>query len=127
MVPEEAEMVRLVYRLYADGMKIEHIRKAVEAAGYSSCRGKISHKFISRMLDDERYSGRRTLAARYSGTGKDEVIENDHEAIIDPELFAKVRELREISWKKQARRLATNKAKREAEHGKNGNSTAADD
>lgn len=127
VVPEEAEMVRLVYRLYADGMKIEHIRKAVEAAGYSSCRGKISHKFISRMLDDERYSGRRTLAARYSGTGKDEVIENDHEAIIDPELFAKVRELREISWKKQARRLATNKAKREAEHGKNGNSTAADD
>ena len=73
------------------------------------------------------YSGRRTLAARYSGTGKDEVIENDHDAIIDPELFAKVQELREISWKKQARRLATNKAKREAEHGKNSNSTAADD
>jgi DNA invertase Pin-like site-specific DNA recombinase len=127
VVPDEAEMVRLVYRLYADGMKIEHIRKEVEAAGYASFRGKVSHKFISRMLDDERYSGRRTLAARYSGTGKDEAIENDHDAIIDPELFAKVQELREISWKKQARRLATNKAKREAEHGKNSNSIAADD
>ena len=101
--------------------------KEVKAAGFASFRGKVSHRFITRMLDDERYIGRRTLAARYSGTGKDEVIENDHEAIIDPELFAKVRELREISWKKQARRLATNKAKREAEHGKNGNSTAADD
>ena len=99
----------------------------MEAAGYASFRGKVSHKFISRMLDDERYSGRRTLAARYSGTGKDEVIENDHDAIIDPELFAKVQELREISWKKQARRLATNKAKREERYGKNSNGTAGDD
>ena len=58
VVPDEAEMVRLVYRLYADGMKIEHIRKEVEAAGYASFRGKVSHKFISRMLDDERYPAR---------------------------------------------------------------------
>ena len=107
VVPEEAEMVRLVFHLYAEGMKIEHIRKEVEAAGYASFRGKVSHKFITRMLDDERYIGRRTLAARYSGTGKDEVIENDHESIIDPELFAKVQALRKISWQKQARRLAT--------------------
>lgn len=127
VVPEEAEMVRLVYRLYAEGMKITAIRKEIEAAGYASFRGKVSHRFITRMLDDERYSGRRTLDARYSGTGKDEVIENDHEAIIDPELFARVQELRAISWQKQAKRLATNKAKWEAEHGKDSNSTAADD
>lgn len=127
IVPEEAEMIRLVYRLYAQGMKITYIRKEVEAAGYASFRGKVSHRFITRMLDDERYSGRRTLAARFSGTGKDEIIENDHDAIIDPELFAKVQELRAISWQKQARRLATNKAKWEAEHGKNGNGAAADD
>ena len=31
VIPEEAEMVRMVYRLYAEGMKIEHIRKEVEA------------------------------------------------------------------------------------------------
>lgn len=126
IVPEEAEMVRLVYRLYAYGMNITAIRKEVEAAGYASFRGKVSHRFITRMLDDERYSGRRTLAARYSGTGKDEVIENDHDAIIDPELFARVQKLRKISWKKQEKRLATNRAKWEAEHGKNGNSPAAD-
>ena len=123
VVPEEAEMVRLVFHLYAEGMKIEHIRKEVEAAGYASFRGKVSHKFITRMLDDERYIGRRTLAARYSGTGKDEVIENDHEAIIDPELFAKVQALRKISWQKQARRLAT----WEERYGKNSNGTAGDD
>lgn len=123
VVPEEAEMVRLVYRLYAEGMKITAIRKEVEAAGYASFRGKVSHRFITRMLDDERYSGRRTLDARYSGTGKDEVIENDHEAIIDPELYARVQELRAISWQKQARRLAT----WEERYGKNSNGTAADD
>ena len=120
-VPKQNEvpMVRMVFELYAEGLKIERIREKVEAAGYSSFRGKVSHRFITRMLDDERYSGRRTVNG--------EVIENDHEAIIDPELFARVQELRAISWQKQARRLATNKAKREAEHGKNSDGPAADD
>ncbi len=119
IVPEEAEMVRMVYRLYAEGMKITAIREKVEAAGYASFRGKVSHRFITRMLDDERYSGRRTVNG--------EVIENDHEAIIDPDLYEKVQALRAISWKKQERRLATNKAKREAMYGKNSDSPAADD
>lgn len=119
VIPEEAEMVRMVYRLYAEGMKIEHIRKEVEAAGYASFRGKVSHRFITRMLDDERYIGRRTVNG--------EVIENDHDAIIDPELYARVQALREISWKKQAKRLATNRAKWEETHGKNSDSPAADD
>ncbi len=123
VVPEEADMVKLVYRLYADGLSITDIRAEVEDAGYASARGKVSHKFIMRMLDDERYSGRRTLAGRYSGTGRDEVVENDHEAIIEPELFARVRELREISWQKQARRLATLGER----YGKNSNDTAGDD
>ena len=119
VIPEEAEMVRMVFRLYAEGMKIEHIRKEVETAGYASFRGKVSHRFITRMLDDERYSGRRTVNG--------EVIENDHDAIIDPELYARVQALREISWKKQAKRLATNRAKWEETHGKNSDSPAADD
>lgn len=119
VIPEEVEMVRMVYRLYAEGMKIEHIRKEVEAAGYASFRGKVSHRFITRMLDDERYIGRRKV------NGK--VIENDHNAIIDPELYARVQALREISWKKQAKRLATNRAKWEETHGKNSDSPAADD
>lgn len=78
-------MVRIVCELYADGMKIERIREAVEAAGYSSFRGKVSHRFITRMLDDERYSGRRTVNG--------EIIENDHEAIIVPEQFALVQDI----------------------------------
>lgn len=94
----------MVFRLYAEGNTIEDIRRQVEAAGYRSYRGKVSHRFISRMLDDERYIGKRTLSARFSETGKDEVIENDHEAIIGPELFEKVRELRKISWQKQQRK-----------------------
>ena len=88
-------------------------------AGYASFRGKVSHRFITRMLDDERYSGRRTVNG--------EVIENDHEAIIDPELYARVQALREISWKKQAKRLATNRVKWEETHGKNSDGPAADD
>ncbi len=77
IVPKEAEMVRMVYQLYAEGMNITDIQKEVQSAGYTSYRGKVSHRFIARMLDDERYSGSRTLKARYSGTGKDEMIENE--------------------------------------------------
>lgn len=126
VVPEEAEMVRLVFRLYADGMTISDIHRRLEADGYRSYRGKMSNKFVTRMLDDDRYIGRRTLKAHYSGTGKEEVIENDHEAIIEPELFEKVQKLRAISWQKQQRRLATNRAKKEAANGKNNHSPAAD-
>lgn len=123
IVPEEAEMVRLVFRLYADGMTLSDIRRRLEADGYHSYRGKVSNKFVSRMLDDERYIGRRTLKAHFSGTGRDEVIENDHEPIIDMELFAQVQELRAVSWQKQQKRLATNKAKKEAANGDNNENT----
>ncbi len=46
------------------------------------------------MLDDERYTGRRILPARYSGTGREEVRTDDHEAIIPQELFDKVKNRR---------------------------------
>lgn len=127
VIPKEAEMVHHVFGLYASGMTLSDIRRTLDREGYRSRLGKLSNKFISRMLDDERYSGRRTLKAHYSGTGKEETIENDHEAIIEPELFAKVQKLRKISWQKQAGRLATVCAKKEAANGKNSDSPAADD
>ena len=87
IVPAEAEMVRMVFRLYGEGNSIQSVCKAVSAAGYHSFRGKVSSRFVSRMLDDERYTGRRIAAARYSGTGREEIIPDDHEAIIAPDLF----------------------------------------
>ncbi len=92
VVPKEAEIVRLVYNLYAEGLTITDIRKKVMAAGYTSSRGKVSHRYIARMLDDDRYSGRRVE----DGV----VIENAHETIIDQNLYNQVRELRDISKKK---------------------------
>ena len=94
IVPEEAEMVRMVFRLYLEGNSLARICQEVAAAGYTSFRGKVSTKFISRMLDDERYTGRRILPARYSGTGREEVRADDHEAIIPQELFDKVKNRR---------------------------------
>ena len=80
-------MVRMVFRLYEEGNSVQAVCKAVSAAGYRSFRGKVSSRFVARMLDDERYTGRRTVAARYSGTGREETIPDDHEAIIDPDLY----------------------------------------
>lgn len=97
-------------------MKMPKCTRGVRHRWY---RGKVSHRFITRMLDDERYIGRRPVNG--------EVIENDHDAIIDPELYARVQALREISWEKQAKRLATNRVKWEETHGKNSDSPAADD
>ena len=105
-VPAEAEMVRMVFQLYVDGHSVQSICREVAAAGYSSFRGKVSAQFISRMLDDERYTGRRTLPARYSGTGREEVIENDHEPIIDPDLFAAAQGLRAAKREKYAGRYS---------------------
>ena len=126
LVPDEAKIVRLVFHLYAEGNSIQTISQKVAAAGYTSFRGKASTHFISRMLDDERYTGRRILLARYSGTGREEVIENDHEPIIDPDLFAKVQVLRAAKREKHAGRHFA-PATKEVKDGKENHDTAADD
>ena len=125
IVPDEAEMVRMVFRLYAEGNSIQTICREVAAAGYTSFRGKASPHFISRMLDDERYTGRRTLSDRYSGTGREEIIENDHEPIIDPALYTKVQRLRAAKREKYAGRHSA-PTTTEVENGKENHGTATD-
>lgn len=102
IVPEEAETVRMVFQLYIEGNSVRSICASAAAAGVKSFRGKISAHFISRMLDDERYTGTRILSARYSGTGREERIPGDHEPIIPAELFEKVRARRKAVREKYA-------------------------
>ena len=103
IVPEEAEMVRMIYQLYAEGKKIVDIRDEVERAGYRSYRGGVSVEFITKILDDERYCGRRTIKGQFTESGKDETIENDHEPIIDMHIFNKVKERRAYSRERRRR------------------------
>lgn len=90
-------MIRTVYADYLNGMSISDISRKNEDLGHKSKRGKFSRKFILYLLSNPFYIGTRTYPAAYSGTGKDETVENDHPAIIVKETFEKVRVLREKS------------------------------
>ncbi|MCM1230293.1 MAG: recombinase family protein [Ruminococcus flavefaciens] len=92
---EEAAVIRMIYEDYLNSMTISDISKKLVALGYSR-RGSFSHKTILNYLSNIFYTGTRIYPAAYSGTGKDEIVENDHTAIIDKETFRKATERRKI-------------------------------
>lgn len=93
---EEATAIRMVYEDYLNGVSISDISRKMESLGYHSKRGKFSRKLVLYLLSNPFYIGTRIYPAAYSGTGKDEIIENDHIAIISKEQFEKARERREL-------------------------------
>jgi DNA invertase Pin-like site-specific DNA recombinase len=107
IIEKEAEAVKLIYQYYADGWKISDISRELESKGYKSCKGKLSRKVVTYALDSEVYIGKRIVKGQFTESGKDLVIENDHESIIDIELNEKVKQRRIIELKKQERRIAT--------------------
>jgi DNA invertase Pin-like site-specific DNA recombinase len=90
IVNNEAEAVKLMYKYYADGWSIGAISKQLEEMGYKTVRGKLSRSTIARILDSELYIGNRFLRGQFTADGKDLLIENDHEIIIDIDLNEKV-------------------------------------
>lgn len=113
VIPDQAEAARLMYEYYADGMTISDIRRKLCEAGYKSNRGTISNKLIAQALDSVLYIGNRILKGQFTESGEDELLINDHEAVISEELNDRVKERREIELKKQERRLATLRARKE--------------
>ena len=102
---EEAKAVRMVCEDYLNNMSISDISRKMESLGYKSKRGKFSRKIVLYILSNPFYKGTRIYPAAYSGTGKEEVVENDHPAIISAEEYEKIRERREIykerKWKRK--------------------------
>lgn len=92
---EEAAIIRMIYEDYLNAMIISDIFRKLVAFGYSR-RGSFSRKAILNYLSNIFYTGTRIYPATYSGTGKDETVENDHAAIIDKETFRKAAERRKI-------------------------------
>lgn len=125
IIPHQAEAVKVMYELYANGMTISDIRRCLVDMGMKSSHGSMSNKLIANALDSILYIGDRILKAQFSPSGHNELLKNDHEPIISVELDRKVKERRKIELKKQERRLATNRAKKEALLNENSNSSAA--
>lgn len=113
IIPEQAEAVKLMYEWYLDGMTISDIRRKLLEMGYKSNRNSMSNRLIANALDSNLYIGERTIRAQFSKSGKDEIIPNDHETVIPTDLNDRVKERRKIQLKKQERRLATIRKKKE--------------
>lgn len=103
VVPEEAEIVRMIFANFLSGMGRNAIMKKLNRMGIASMDGKMwGENAISRILRNEKYTGNMLLQKTYQldhiskkkmfNHGKLPMfyVENSHEAIIDKETFDRV-------------------------------------
>lgn len=128
IVPEEAELVRRIFRLYLEGNSVIQIKKILESEGITTVTGgtKWWDSTITKMLSNEKYMGDVLQQKTYTidfltkkrvkndGIVPQYYIEDDHEAIIPKELYYQVQEekARRASLSKTA---AARRAKQEQE------------
>lgn len=105
IVPEEAKIVRLIFRLYLEGMSAYKIAQHLNSTGVKTVTGKKWYdSVVFRMLRNEKYMGdvlnQKTITIDYlekkrvlnKGIVPQYYIEDDHEAIIPKEIYYKVQE-----------------------------------
>ena len=106
IVQEEAEIVRLIFRLYLEGYSAKKISQYLEENGIKTATGqdKWYDSVIFKMLRNEKYMGDALLQKTYTvdfmtkkkvinkGIVPQYYVEDDHEAIIPKELFYRVQE-----------------------------------
>lgn len=106
IVPEEAEIVKLIYTLYDQGVGIYAIRKRLVEKGYKTVTGCTYWNLstIQNILRNEKYKGdlllQKTFTVDYLSHKKSKnkgqvpqyYVANSHEAIIDPEMWDRVQE-----------------------------------
>lgn len=106
IVPEEAEIVKRIYREYLEGSSMDKIKKSLEADGIPTGAGKAKWhtSTIRKILSNEKYMGDALLQKTYTvdflskkrvvnnGIVPQYYVENSHEAIIPREIFMQVQE-----------------------------------
>lgn len=106
IVPEEAEVVRRIFRLFLEGNSSYRIKRILEADGIKTVTGNTiwQASVIDKMLSNEKYMGDALLQKTYTvdflskkrvknrGIVPQYYIEDDHEPIISKELFHQVQE-----------------------------------
>ena len=110
IIPEEAEIVRRIFRLYLEGMGCERIMKQLTEAGVPAPNGGLwSASTILLMLRNEKYAGDLLLQKYYinnhiekkqlpnRGELPQYAVAEDHEPIIDRTTFDAVQ--KEIRWR----------------------------
>ena len=106
IVPEEAEVVRRIFRLFLEGNSSYRIKQLLEADGVRTATGNTVWQatVIDKMLVNEKYMGDALLQKTYTvdfltkkkvmnkGIVPQYYVEDDHEPIIPKELFHRVQE-----------------------------------
>ena len=104
--PEQAEIVKRIFREYLEGASCQQIAKGLERDGVLTARGnkRWHDSAIRHILENEKYMGDALLQKTYTvdflkkkrsrnnGDVPQYYVEDDHEAIIPKELFMKVQE-----------------------------------
>ena len=95
IVPEEAEIVRTIYRMCIEGMSTNAIAKHLSQQGIPTPAGKQvwQRATVESILRNEKYKGAALLQKKMKvneGEGPQYYVEHSHEAIIDPEEWEKV-------------------------------------
>ena len=104
--PEQAEVIKRIFREYLEGASCQQIARGLERDGVPTARGnnRWHDSGIRRILENEKYMGDALLQktytvdflnkkrARNNGDVPQYYVEDDHEAIIPKELFMKVQE-----------------------------------
>ena len=117
-VPEEAEVVKYIFKQYCSGVGIERIAKNLNENGVKlkKSNGLWRPYYITRMLRNEKYIGDALLQKRVSvnfklvknnGVAPQYYVENNHQPIISRDLFEKAqRILNERKRKGKAKELS---------------------
>ncbi|MGP1505524.1 MAG: recombinase family protein [Eggerthia catenaformis] len=104
--PEQAEVVKRIYREYLDGYSMDKIKAGLERDGILTGAGKTTWhtSTINKILRNEKYIGDALLQKTYTtdflsktrvknnGLVPQYYVEGDHEAIIPKEIFLRVQE-----------------------------------
>lgn len=104
--PEQAEMVKRIYRKYLEGYSMDRIAKCLEADGILTGAGKTKWwtSTINKILRNEKYIGDALLQKTYTtdflnktrvknnGIVPQYYVEGNHEAIIPKDIFLRVQE-----------------------------------
>lgn len=104
IVPREAEVIRLIYKLYLDGYSEGSIAREMEKHGFRTAKGntKWYHKTVDSILSNEKYMGDAVSQKTYiqdifskksvKNTGQlpQYYITDSHEGIISKEVFKRV-------------------------------------
>ncbi len=127
IVPEDAEIVRMIYKLFLDGYSMRHIKKVLEGGGYLTATGKKTwnESLISSILKNEKYVGDALMQKTYTldcithkvvknhGERPMYLVTDHHDPIVDRDTFNRVQQelARRISKRKISDKTVTEQGK----------------